>query len=350
MEMEERCLDIIKESEFRREIAATPRTGYLLFGEEDYLKAHALSLARSTLSPDPTFSVFNEIRLDALDFDVQKLQDALQPLPMMADRKLVTLTGLNFNTMRQGEIDALIDVLSLLPEYDYNTLVVTVASDALDAGILPKRPSSLLKQLGEHLVPVHFERCTPQKLNAWVGKHFAHYGVSATPQFAAEVIEYCGRSMFALASEIEKLSYYLLSKGRATPTPEDLHRVCIPATEYDAYAFANAVMNRQRETALAILADYRLRRIDPLLIFGEVTKVFCEMIQVRAMAREGVAPATISSTLKIHEFRVGLYQKSMRQTEDDRPMRALEACVEADAALKSSPQGYTALERLVCTV
>jgi hypothetical protein len=67
------------------------------------------------------------------------------PLPMMADRKLVTVGGLNFNTMRQSEVDALCAVLERLDELDYNVLIITVAADCFDPGYLPKRPSETLK-------------------------------------------------------------------------------------------------------------------------------------------------------------------------------------------------------------
>ena len=93
-------MEILKESDFRKEIKGTPRLGYLLYGEEDYLKSFAVRTAREVLCPDPTFAFFNEMKLDALDFTPDKLLDALTPLPMMSDRKLVVVSGLNFNTMR----------------------------------------------------------------------------------------------------------------------------------------------------------------------------------------------------------------------------------------------------------
>ena len=105
-------MNIIKEADFRREIKTAPRAGYLFFGEEDYLKAFAVRTAREIVSPDPTFAFFNEMRLDATDFSPQKLIDALMPMPMMADKKIVTLTGLNFNTMRQSDLDGLCEALA----------------------------------------------------------------------------------------------------------------------------------------------------------------------------------------------------------------------------------------------
>jgi len=343
---------ILKEAEFRKELKAAPKAGYLFFGDEDYLKAFAMRQARELLCPDPTLAFFNEMRLDAVDFTPQKLQDALMPLPMMADRKLVTLTGLNFNTMRPNELDELCDVLSTLESYDYNLLILSVASDCLDSGFLPKKPSPTLSRLGEYLTPVNFERCTTAKLTAWIGKHFAHNGVEVSPALCAAMADYCGHSMFVLANEIDKLCFYTLFHQKKTATEEDMHLVCTPTGEYDAFAFTNAIMEGNTETALGVLAEYRLRRVEPLYVLGDVTRVICEMISVRAMTSEGLPAAEIGAAFKppLHEYKVGLYQKSLRNTSEKRLRRALQACTEADAALKLSPQGYAPLERLICSL
>ncbi|MBQ8415711.1 MAG: hypothetical protein IJX13_02250, partial [Clostridia bacterium] len=92
-------MELLKEADFKKEIKSAPRSGYFFFGDEDYLKAFALRQAREAIAPDPTFSFFNEIKLDAVDFEAQKLVDALMPMPMMAEKKLVTLSGFNFGTM-----------------------------------------------------------------------------------------------------------------------------------------------------------------------------------------------------------------------------------------------------------
>ena len=343
-------LNIIKEADCRRELKTAPRAGYLCFGEEDYLKAFAVRTAREVVCPDPTFSFFNEMRLDATDFEPQKLLDALMPMPMMADRKLVTLSGLNFNAMRQSDLDDLCSALATLADYDYNLLLVVAAADCLDPGYLPKRPSATLTRLAEYLTPVQFDRSTPAKLAAWVGKHFAHNGAVASPALCASMIDYCGRSMFALSGEVDKLSFYVLSHGRSEVTEADMRIVCTPAVEYDAFAFANALMEGRRDAALAILADYKFRRVDPIVILSDVIRVFCDMEAISALSKDGLPASEIAAQTKIHEFRVGLYLKSLTRTPEGRLHRAIDACAAADASLKLSPQGYTALERLICTV
>lgn len=348
-------MELIKEADLRKELKGEPRLGYLFFGEEDYLKLHAMRTAEELISPDETFAFFNVIRLDALDFTPSKLLEALMPMPMMADRKLITLTGLNFNTMRPSDLDDLCDTLSELSSYDYNLLIISVTADCLDPGYLPKKPSAVLKKLSEHLTPVHFESCTPARLSAWIGKHFEHNGVSVTPAFCAAMTDYCGRGMFQLANEIDKLSFYTLAHGKSTVTEADLREICTPVTEYDAFSFANALTENRHERALSILADYKLRRMDPRFIMGDIITVFCDLRSIYTMTANGASSAEISSVLKIHEFRVKLYQKSLRQTNEKQLNRVLDACVAADAALKNTTskkpmQDYAILEKLICSI
>ncbi len=342
---------ILNEADFRRELKNEPRTGYLFFGEEDYLKAFAVKQARETICPDETLAFFNDMRLDALTSSPEALLDAMTPLPMMADRKLITMTGLNFTSMKAEDVDALCEVLSALQEYDYNTLIVSVAADCINEGRLPKKPSAILLRLSEYLTPVQFVTPTNAKLAAWIAKHFSHNGVTVDPQLCYSMIDFCGHSMHVLANEVDKLSFYALSQGQSTVSEADMRRVCIPADEYDAFAFANAVMNGQQQVALNILLDYKLRRVEPVIALGEISRVICDMAAIRAMTAEGLSIAEIGSAMKYHEYRIGLFQKSLRNIPEKRLHRALQLCTDADTTLKSSPMaGYSVLERLICGI
>ena len=341
-------MEIIKEADLRKELKSAPRTGYLFFGDEDYLKAFAVKQAREAICPDPTFAYFNEIRLDAVGFENEKLMNALMPIPMMADRKLILITGLDMGAMRPGEIDALCSSLEQLEDYDYNTVIISVASDRLDPGILPKRPSALLKKLAEHMTLVNFEKNTPAKLAAWVGKHFEHNGVSADASVCAFTVERCGRDMFFLASETDKAAYYVKANGRDTVTREDILNVTIPAAEYDAFALTNAIGARKRDAAIDILKELKFRKTDPIVIMGEITRAVCDMTSVITLSKDGLTQPEISSVLKIHEYKISLILKNPLNIEICHNMLA--RCREADLELKSSGDGYSVIEKLICTI
>ena len=114
-------MEIITEAEYRKLIGKTAGRAFLFFGEEDYLKAYDIKATREQVCPDPSFAVFNDITLDAIDFTADKLLDAMTPPPMMADERLILVRGLDFTTIKTAELDALIEALALLSEYDYNT-------------------------------------------------------------------------------------------------------------------------------------------------------------------------------------------------------------------------------------
>lgn len=346
------ALNILKEADFRKELKSAATGGYLFFGEEDYMKAASIRMARQSVAEaDPAMAAFDDVHLDGLDFTPAALLDALAVPPMGGSRKVITVTGMNFNTLRAADLDKLCEALAEINDYPYNLVIFSAAADALDGGNLPKKPSDLLTTLGEYLRPVYFERNTPAKLAGWVQKHYLHNGVQASPAVCQFTVEFCGRNMFTLAGEIDKVSFYILAKGRNLAAEEDVRTAAIPAMEYDAFAFTNAIMERRRADALDILTDLKLRRVEPLYILSEVSRVVCDLLAIRTMSDGGQTASEISSALKIHEYRVGLYLKQARKTDAALLRNAVTACQAADRALKrSAGDGYGVIERLICTL
>jgi len=341
--------EIIKEADFRREIKGEVRPCYFFFGEEDYLKNAALKQARATLGGDPAFDIFNYAVIDGREYDPDKLLDVLAPPPMMADRKLIILQDLDLSSMKQADFAELCTVLGTLADYDYNTLIVTAPCDGFDPGVLPKRPSAQLKALCEVAVPVHFERSTPAKLAAWAQKHYAAHGAQASAPVAAFTIEYCGRDMFALVTEIDKIACYALSHGRREVTEADVRAVATPVSEFGAFAFANAISEGRRADALQILDDMKFRRIDPVIVMGEVIGIYAEMLMVKTLAEKGYSAPEIASELKINEYKLARYLKSLRGLSVERMHATIRAAALADSELKSGAKSYAPLEKLICS-
>lgn len=345
-------MNIIKEADYRRSLKGELASGYLFFGEEDYMKSAVVRQTRDALGlGDREAAFFNDVRLDGLDFTPGALLDAMTVPPLGADRKLITVTGLNFHTMRSADKDALLEALAALRDYPYNVVILSVAADALDAGTLPKKPSEILTELSDHLIPVWFERNTQAKLVGWVQKHYLYHGVQASPELCRLTVDYCGRNMYVLAGEIGKVAGYVLAHGRDTVTPEDVRTAAIPAMEYDAFAFTNAIMERRRGDALDILADLKFRRVEPLYILSEVSRVVCDMASVKAMVAGGRTAGEISTALKMHEYRVGLYVRQVANLDESIFRAAVASCADADRAMKlSSVGGYGVIEKLIASL
>jgi DNA polymerase-3 subunit delta len=343
-------MTILKEADFRRQIKKNPAPGYLFFGEKDYLKAHAARLLRERICGVGEMAGFNYIRLCADEYSPEKLLGVMAPLPMFGERKLVELFGLDFGSMRAEELSSLCNVLATSGEYDYNTILIYVAAGGIDEGRLPGRPSATLARLGKYLTPVWFEKCPPSRLLSWVGRHFEYNKVSASREICREIIEYCGRDMYILAGEIDKVSFYTLSQGRTEVQAGDIYEVAVPDGSYDAFAFANSLTAGDLPRALSVLMLMKQQRIEPVKIMAEISRVFGDLLTVRMLADEGFGVQEISEKLKMHEYRTKLYFAAVAKTTSAELSRVLGLCARADASLKLSPAGYTPIELLVCSL
>ena len=343
-------MEIIKEEALRKQIKSGLSGGYLLFGEEDYMKAYSVGAARRAICEDETFSFFNDMKIEGMDYSAGALLDAIMPLPMMSDKKIITVNGLDVKSLRPKEIDELCDALETLKEYDYNVLFISVPAGMIDEGNLPKYPSSILKRLGEHLTLVHFDAVTGARLVSWVGKHFQHNGAQASPEVCSFLINYAGRSMYTLANETEKLSYYVLQNGRDTVTKDDVLNVSIAEITAEAFALANAILEGRTEDAINTLGVMKFRREDPIKLFAEVSGVICDLMTIKALTEDGCSAGEISSMLKMNEYKVKRYVQGAAGKSMQKLKATLELCSETDIAVKYSGQGYIPIENLICSL
>ena len=337
-------------SDFLKAIKAKPCGAYLFFGDEDYLKSHALRVFKEALCIDPALEIFNYIHLDVLDYTPDRLIDALSALPMMAERKLVVVSGLDTTRMRAGELSELCSAISHIEEYDYNCFVLCLPADCFDEGRPPKDPSPAWTALSKVLTFVKFEQSSPQKLCAWAMKHFAHYGIDASAPDCSRLIEYCGKSMFVLANEIEKLAYYTQAHGRARLDGADIPLICSAEIEYDTFALANALLADRRAEALSVLSAMKFKQIKPGEILAEMSRVYCDLLLIKTELGAGRNERDIASKLKAHEYKVKLYARAAQGMEAERLRALIGSCCEADATMKSSDKGYLPIEKLICSI
>ena len=344
--------EIINDAAFRKKLEQDPVGGYLFFGDEDYLKAHSLNAARQLCCPDPSMAIFNDMTVDASSSDnfIDSLASAIAAAPMMDERKCVTLSGLDVSALTEKELDALCAVAATIEEFDYNLLIISVPSGMIEEGNLPRRPSAVLNKLCEHLTPVHFPKVPAPKLASWIVRHFAHHGVRVEEGVPNAIITRCGSDMFTLAGEIEKLSFYVLAASRDSVSLDDVPLVTCPNEEFDAFALGTAVAERNSARALDILALMKARRVEPVVIMGELSSTLGNMLAAKILTGAHKNASEIAAALKIHEYTAKLAIGYGRNLPLEDIRRAVRLCAEADAALKLSPTGYVEIEKLICSL
>lgn len=348
-------MDIISNLDFSKKIKENPNGNYLFYGEEDYLKSHAIKSLKDAMEIDEALEIFNLVQIDVLDYTSDKLIDALSMPPMMAERKLVILNGLNikkmYNKSNLADFNDLMDALSHLDEFDYNNFVLVLPNGNITEETPKKAPTGALKELSERLIPVKFEAPTPQKLALWALRHFEHYGVCATQADCTYLVEYCSKDMFTLSSEIEKLSLYARSQGRDNIMRDDIPLVCSAEMEYGAFEFSNAILDGRKNDALSILSVMKFKQIEPLIIMGELSGIFSDLLKIKIMIMSGKNNQQIATETGINIHKVGIYANSARRMELERLQRIIALAREADMAMKFRfDSGYLHLEKLICSI
>ena len=344
--------NIITPVEYRNTLKNGISGGWLFFGEEAYLKTHSLDVTRKAILGDGIDS-FSHKKVSCLDFDIEKMTDAVATVSLfgMQEEGAVTLTEfheLHFGEMKEEQWKQLEFLLSHLEDNPDTVLIVVTTPEELDAGIIPKQPSKAFSRLAEYLTPVHFAHEEDHKLLKWMAKHFAAAKLKIEVGACELLLQRVGHDMYTLDNEIAKLCAYVLENGRDTVTLEDVTLVSCTTLETDAFAFTNALMNRDCDRAYAILTDMRLRKEKGVMVLGSVARVATELYTVSQLSALGMTYQEIAKKLKIHEYKVKLCQQFARE-RTERKLRALiEECYDIDIKMKSTGlDEYTMLSRLV---
>lgn len=340
----------MNDREFRDKIKSGLTGGYLIYGDEEYLKDYYLGLAVKSVIGDDDFSAVNLVECDEDSYSDSFLEDALSAVPMMAER-CAAVVRVRFSDLKDTEKNKIYERLSSYGGESPVVLFFVIPTGYFDEGNLKKnRPSPEYKALTEHLEPVAFPFQTPSVLKKWTARHLAADGITTTDDVLDYIVEMCGPDMTGLSCEIEKLACYVLSKGLKVVCRADVDFVCTPHGEPDAFALSNAVVTGDRAGALAAIRDCRDKKQKPTAVVAKMTSEFMNMLSVTLCMKDGMMKQEIAKKLGIHEFRVGKYMESLANTEIASVRAVLSRAVEADAALKSSGGGYEVLERLVCTI
>ena len=293
-------------NEFLKSALSGPSGCFLFFGEEEYTKLSCLSALRKALfgtEDDP----FNHHKIVCTEPGWEaRLLDAVDALPVFADKKLVELHCLPFSSLSESQLGELVDMFARAKAEGDTVLVVYALGEELNVGSLPKKPSALYKKLTQSLEPVSCERQTPGRLVGWVGRHFAAEGVFASTMVCQEIVDRCGTDMFFLANEVQKLAFFTLSKGEKNVLESDIALVCCTGKESGAFDFTNAILDGNAPRALELLTDMRRKKEKPEIVLGGIIDTLSSLFLVKRLLEAGKKHAEISQDTGLHEYRVKL--------------------------------------------
>ena len=337
------------QTELKNQLKAKKIGGvYLFCGEEDYLKRYYLGQIRNLILTDPVFDAFNHPVFHGEQIDFTALADAITAPPMMADGKLIEWSGAIFEDMKDADFAALEETVHTVGENPASVVVFLVGTEGMDAGSV-KRPSTLFKRLAGIVQAVNFETSTDDRLAAWLNAHIVHEGLDAEPGAIRAMIDRCGHSMDVLASETEKIVCYARAHELRTVTVAAVELVCSSTAEDDAFGLTNAVLAGNTQGAYRKLSDLVRRRVDPMVVLGQISRLISDLVSVSCLLEEGTPPTGVAAALGMNEYKAKLYVQSAGKRRPEQFRLLLKECREMDLASKRGADPLIQIERFLAT-
>lgn len=333
---------------FKSELKGSNISGvYLFAGEEDYLVRYYLKALRERILTDEAFAVFNNPVFDGEEISFDAIAEAVKSPPMMSDYKLIEWRHADFTALKEQDLEALEELLSLCDEHPYSIVAFTAGQDGLDFGT-QKKPSAFIKRFDKSIKILRFEKSTENQLYAWLKKHFDAQGISVSLDTVRTLVFRSGRSMDVLSCEVDKLCALAHARGRDSVTSEDVNEVASSTPECDTFALSNAILDRNKPQAYMALEEMKQRRVDHTVIMGMIARTFDDLTAVSHLLDEGKGATEIEETLGMNKYKLKMYISAAKKYGTERLSVIIGDFARIDADSKfGGVTGYTAVELFI---
>lgn len=301
---------------------------YILYGEETYLRDYYLGRLRELLLSGG-LGEFNLHEVAAKDMSPQHLEEAIDCLPLMAERTLITVT--DFDLYKAGEQDRgeYIRIFSQLPDY----CCVVFIYDLIDyKGDARTKMAAALKKYG---TVVNFVRQEQGDLVDWVRRRFRALGKDIDSRLALDLIFLCGDLMNTLIGEIEKIGAYAKQKHI---TKADIEAVATPQLDAVVFRMTDAIGEGNYDRAAEVLGELYQMQESPIKIMWSLGRQMRQLYAARLALEQGKGTQYLAMLWGIKPYPAEKLINSARRLSTNWCRQAVVRCGQVDAAMKSTGQ------------
>ena len=306
--------------------AGTPANLYIFHGEEVFLLHHYLEQLKKTVLDELTES-FNYHRFTNETFDLRSFADAVENLPMMAERTLVQVDEIDMFKLNEDGRNKLAEVLSDIP--DYCTVVFTYETVA-------RKPDKRLKKLWDAVSrgqTVEFAKQNQRDLVVWIQRHFSAHKKRISPELCVYLIDITGGTMTALSGEIDKIAAF---SGAEAICKADIDAVTEPVLDAVVYGLTDQLGAGDYTAALLTLQKLLKMQQEPLAVLGAVGGHFRRISTARTLLDHGRSYGELQRLYDIKDYQARKAMEAARRFSREFCAVAAELILETDYQIKTS--------------
>ncbi|MDD6734751.1 MAG: DNA polymerase III subunit delta [Clostridiales bacterium] len=261
---------------------------YLFFGEEVFIKDMYLEHMQN-LVPDGGFGDFNRIFLEGRDISSDKVDDALDSFPMMAEKKIIIIKNSGiFKSASEDTKELWLERLKNIPDF------VLLIFDERD---VDKR-SALYKAVSKYGSAVEFGYMKDYEVSAWVVREANKLGKKISKECAELLVSMCDPGIQNVKNELDKLCNYCDSEIYKT----DIEKVVSKPLGIVVFEITDAIMEKKSDKAMSVILRLKDNRESAFNILYLLSAAFDKMLFCRLMLDENATYDMISSRLKLPPF------------------------------------------------
>ena len=240
--------------------AGTPANLYIFHGEEQFLQNYYLQQLKKCVL-DPVTESFNFHSFTSENFDLRDFADAVENLPMMAERTLVQVDEVDMFQLDEDSRTKMAEILGDIPEYC--TVVFTYDTVAWKPD---KRQKKLWEAVSAGQV-VEFVKQGQRELITWITRHFAAEKKQISPELCAYLIEITDGTMTVLSGEIKKICAY---SGADHICKADIDAVTEPSLDAVVFHMTDQLSAGDYSTTLQTLHKLLKMQEKPIVLLATI--------------------------------------------------------------------------------
>lgn len=306
--------------------AGTLAPVYLFTGPEEWVKREALETLREKLLP-PGLEQLNDASLEGVS--AQQIIDAAETLPMMCDRRIVTVRDwapLLPGKAKNEEVDAE-RILKWLENPPGTCVTVFYMRTEPDGR---KKAVSQLKKKAE---TVSFDYLTDAELMKWAARRLKPQKKKIAAQALNMLSFMAGRELTRLAGELDKLAAF--AGERAEITEADVREIVSASLEYNVFELINRLLEGNLGEAQRMTNSLLQGGQTSIGILAMLTRQLRQLAHMRYALDAGEPIQSVQAALKMHPYAAKQTARQCKGRSAAVFQGLYEQCVQADFDIKS---------------
>lgn len=295
---------------------------YFLFGDEPYLLNQCVERFKFAVL-DETAVDFNYDLFYASDASVVAISDAVETLPMMAERRLVILKEAQELTDKEW-----VQLEPLLENPVSSTVFVILASRADKR----KKP---IRTLIESANCVEFKKPYENQIPSWINYIAENLGLKISKDAIHLLHKLVGSQLTEIEGELKKLGEFV--EAQRPIEIVDVEQVVSRSKTENIFDFTKAIGENNRLKALELLVHLLDQGQHEMGLISLVARQIRMLLVIKKGMDEGLQGAQLAHYAQVPPYFLQNYTEQAKQWTFQKLEQTLVILAQTDRALKSSP-------------